>query len=200
MSHGTIYPQSGPVHIDSDDFILRSLTPEDASEKMISWLTSFEMLSGLNLASLSFDIPKLKQFIAQFDNYNHYFIGIFSKKEKTLIGFYTIDVSFPHMVALLTGGIGEKSFEGKSVFWRTIDALIDYFYENRKMYKFKSHIMERNLRMLFNYKNNPRFQLEAVLKNECLTTANERSDILIFSSFHDDGGKPAVFDRRYDKK
>ena len=195
----SLYAQSGPVFIDSDDFLLRSLTPEDVNARMLSWITGSEMLRGLNIANLNFDLSRLKDFIARFDNKNHYFIGIFSKREKLLIGFYTVDVSFPHMVALLTGGIGEKGFEGKAVFWRTIDALMDYFYNYRNIYKIKSHVMERNLRMLFNYMNAPHFELEAVLKDDFITPTGERSDILVFSSFVHNRDKPAVFDRRYDK-
>lgn len=184
------YPAS-PVYIVADEFVLRSITPSDMNQKFLDTLSNPQMLTGLNLSSFPFDINSLKDFAAQFDNLHHYFIGIFIKETKELIGFYTIDVSFPHLVGLLTGGIGEGAYEGKDVFWKTIDPLIDYFYDQGRIFKFTSRVIAHNYRMIFNFKNSTRFKLEAVLEKECVTPTGERRDVLLFSSLCDDGRRPA---------
>ena len=187
----------GPVYIDNPHFLMRTVVPEDINEQVVAWLTGTEMLVGLNLPPLNFNVQTLRAYISSFDNKNNYFIGIFSKKNNSLIGFYTIDVSFPHMVALITAGIATKNFEEKAVLWRTIDSLIDYFFQNRGIYKFSARVMERNLRAIFNFKGGSRFELEAVLKNECVTPSGERVTILVFSSFCDDGRKPILPDKQW---
>lgn len=184
--------KQGPVFIDSGMFYLRSLIGSDINERVLKWLTNSEMLAGLNLNALNFNLEQLRNFVLNFNNSTNYFIGIFAKKDNLLIGFYTIDVNLLHKVAMLTSGIGEPEYQGRYVYWKTIDALIDFFYMNRDIYKFTCRIVENNLRILFNFMNNPRFELEATLKNECLTPSGERVDILIFSSYADDGKKSAM--------
>ena len=188
----------GPVYLETNGFILKSLTPADVTERFLAWLSDKEMLEGLNIADIQFDAPKLKNFISQFDNQRNYFIGIFDKKSSLLVGFYTIDVNLLHKTALLTTGIGEKAYQGRHTLWATIDALLDYFYAVRDIHKFVGRILSSNIKMLFNFKDNPRFILEAVLKDECLLTSGERVDVLSFASFKNDGGKPA--DLSYYKK
>jgi len=179
----SLNPQSGPVYIDFDEYLLRSLTPEDIDERVLSWLSDTDMLSGLNISSFGFDLKRFKDFIAAFNNKTHYFIGIFLKKEELLIGFYTIDVSFPHMVAYLTMGIGDKEFEGKFIAQKTINALLDYFFKYRKIHKFTARVLDKNYRMIFNLRKAQRFKLEAILEEECITPSGGRSDILVFSAF-----------------
>ncbi|MDR1828063.1 MAG: N-acetyltransferase, partial [Methylobacteriaceae bacterium] len=92
--------------------------------------------------------------------------------------------------ATLTSAIGEKSHESQHVHWKTIDALLDYFYRYRGIYKIKAPIIGRNFRMFFNFMQNARFELEAVLRNECVVPGGGRTDILVFTSFSDDGKTP----------
>ncbi|MDR1827503.1 MAG: GNAT family N-acetyltransferase [Methylobacteriaceae bacterium] len=187
----TLYPQSGPVFIDTRDFVLRSLTPEDADERMLGWLASPEVATGLNIMPMGFDLNGLRKYIAGHDNRAGYLIGIFSKEERLLIGFYSLFVVFPHMHATLTSIIGDKNHVGTRVYWRTVDALLDYFYKNRGIYKIRAPIVARNFRMLFNFMQNSRFVLEAVLRNESVVPTGGRTDVLMFTSFSDDGkGNP----------
>jgi len=172
-----------PVLIESNGFVLRSLTPGDADLRMLSWLSNEQMMQGLNLASLDFDLDQLRGFIGRFDNFRSYFIGIFAKSDGLLIGFYTIDVDLKHRIGQVTTGIGESRYEGKGTLWATFGALLSHFYAERNIEKFSAHILARNFRMLFNFRNNPLFIFEACLQQECLAPNGERLDILVFSSF-----------------
>lgn len=172
---------SRAIHIETNEYSVRSLVPDDVNATFLSWFNTKEILEGLNIASPNFTLERLKNFIAQFNNADNYFLGIFTGAE--LIGFYSIDVNKSHQTAGISTGIGNKNYVGKGVLWATIDAVIDYFYANRNIEKFTARVIARNFGMLFNFKNNPRFELEAYLKRECVGLDGKRVDILIFSSF-----------------
>lgn len=172
-----------PIFIETNGFILRSLTPKDVSASFLAWMNSAEMMEGLNLPPINFSPQQMAEYIKQFDNHRNYFIGIFDKQTNKLIGFYTIDVNLNHKVGHITAGVGEPGYSGKAVLWATIDALLDHFYLYRDLYKMAARILAKNKRMLFCFVRNPRFILEAILKEECLSPNGERVDILIFSSF-----------------
>ena len=172
-----------PVYIESGDYIVRSLKDTDTSEELLGWLNRADMLRGLNLSKVDFNLSQLRAFIAGFDNYLHFILGIFNRSDDRLIGFYTIDVNRTHKTGSLTTGIGDTSERGKRTLWATIDAILDYFYAERDIEKFTARILARNYAMLFNFKNNTRFVLEAHLKDECLAPNGKRVDLLIFASF-----------------
>lgn len=172
-----------PVNIVSGDYIVRSLTASDVDEVMLSWFKRPDMLRGLNLNDLGFNESKLKRFVSGFDNYRNYILGIIDQKnDKQLVGFYTIDVNLTHKVGSITTGLGDVTERGKRTLWATIDAVLDHFYSERDIEKFTARILARNHAMLFNFKNNPRFSLEAHLKNECIAPNGKRVDLLVFAS------------------
>lgn len=173
-----------PIYIETQNFILRTLTEQDVNERFLTWLNSEHMMAGLNLHGIQFSLESLRQFIRNFNNLTNYFIGIFDKSNNLLIGFYTLDINLKHRVGSISAaGIGETNYSGKTVFWATIDALLDYFYLYRGAEKIVARVLRKNVPMLFSFIKNPRFTLEAELKKECLGTNGERLDVIIFSSF-----------------
>lgn len=190
-------PPHKPVTIVSGDYIVRSLTTADVSEVMLSWFNRPDMLRGLNLSDLGFTEDTLKRFVSGFDNYRNYILGIFDQKDDSrLVGFYTIDVNLTHKVGNITTGLGAASERGKRTLWATIDAVLDHFYAERNIEKFAARILARNHAMLFNFKNNSRFTLEAHLKDECLAPNGNRVDLLVFSSHKKDHSYSAYYSEK----
>lgn len=174
--------QGAPVHIETNGYLLRSLTAQDVTPRFVEWLNNSDMLSGLNLASLNLNLEQLKAFVSRFDNHNSFIIGIFDPSNGLLIGFYTLDINHVHRTGNITTGLGEKDYQGKGVLWATIDALLDHFYLYRGVEKVTARILARNLRMLFNFRGDPRFKFEAKLSRECLGPGGKRLDVLVFAS------------------
>lgn len=175
-------PQQGcSIRIETNGFVVRTLLPEDVTEEFLSWFNKSQMLRGLNLEGLNFSLASLRAFVSRFDNSHNYFLGIYA--DDVLVGFYTIDVNKTHRIGSITTGLGDQKHMGKGVLWATIDAVIDHFYEEREIEKFTARILARNYAMLFNFKNNPRFELEGYLKQECRTPDGDRVDILLFASY-----------------
>ncbi len=173
----------GPIYLETNGYVLRSLIPSDASEQMLEWFKEPEMLRGLNLGGLGFDITKLQNMIAAFDNRNHFFIGIFRAGENRPIGFYTININPTHKTGNLTTGVGEAGISGRDVMWATSDALIDHFFDAGTVEKFTASVLATNYRMMFVMWGSPRFALEARHRHECRMPSGERVDLLIFAAF-----------------
>ncbi|WP_157019366.1 GNAT family N-acetyltransferase [Mesorhizobium xinjiangense] len=183
-----------PIFLEIHGFVLRSLVPDDVTPRVLEWLSDAEMMRGLNLGGLNFTIEQLRNFVARFDNRTHYFIGVFDQSNGLLVGFYTMDVGLAHKIGQITTGVGEPSYDGKRTLWATIDALLDHFYAEREVEKISARVLANNYRMLFLFKENSRFVLEGCLRQECLSPSGGRLDILVFSSFKNDG-KKGVFSK-----
>lgn len=171
------------IFIETNGFIVRSLMSDDANPRFLEWLSGSGMMRGLNLAGLGYGLQQLREFITRFDNRNNYLLGIFDPANDLLVGFYTIDVAVTHKTGQITTGIGEPGYDGKKTLWATIDALLDHFFAERDVEKISARVLARNHKMLFLFKDNPRFVLEGCLRQECLAPDGQRVDILIFSAF-----------------
>lgn len=183
-----IAPQT-PVHLETNGFVLRSLTPADVTARFVEWLNDKEMLAGLNLSHLNFTLDQLKAFVGSFNNLRNYIIGIFDHETNLLVGFYTLDVGLAHKVANITTGIGEKAYQGKGVLALTIEALLQHLYAYRDIAKVSARVLSKNRRILFNFMNAKNFVFEARLRQECLLASGERVDVLIFASYKTDFNK-----------
>lgn len=177
-------PTAQPVHIETLDYLLRSIVPEDISPQFLQWINSEELMRGLNLSGVHFSHESLKRFILSFDNYRNYLVGIFSKTGNELIGFYTMDVNRLHKTGNLTAGVGVQAYKGKDVLWKTATPLVDHFFAYRDVEKVTARVLANNYKILFGFmKNNILFVLEAVLHDECLGIDGKRIDLLVFSAF-----------------
>ncbi|MGL4667423.1 MAG: GNAT family N-acetyltransferase [Saezia sp.] len=186
----------GPVYIDVDGFVLRSLTVRDVTQELLAWFNQKELLRGLNLPELQFTYESLVQLVNSFDNMRSFLIGIFSDTGQ-LLGFYALNLNMVHKVCLITAGVGSDiRLSGREVVWKTIDALLDYFFDHRGVEKFTCRVLETNRRILFVMRGGTRFVLEARLYKDCVVD-DERVDVLLFSAFKNPednrkGGKSLV--------
>jgi len=171
---------------ESEPYCVRSLLPSEVTPDFLSWFSKPDILRGLNLADLHFDLEKLRRFVAGFDNVHNYMLGIFSRKTNLLIGFYTLDVNLQHKVGVITTAIGHEAHRGAGVMWETIDGVLDYFYDNRDIEKITARVLAKNYSMLFNLKRNLRFVLEARLRHEARAPDGQRLDVLVFASYKTD--------------
>lgn len=174
-----------PIHIESNGYIVRSLTPDDATTRFALWFQSPQMTRGLNIPNIQFDQEQLARFIADFNDLTKYLVGIFDRKNNLLIGFYSMDVNLVHRTGNITAAITEPEYEGKKIFWQTIDAFLDHIFLYKTIEKVTARVLASNKRMLFNFLNNPRFVLEARQYKECVDLTGCRVDVLLFVTFKD---------------
>ena len=82
--------------LDVAGFYLRSLRKPDATSDFVNWMNDADLLAGMNLPAFNMTTADLQDYIAKANNLHKYLIGIFTKPDLRLIGFYQIDVTLLH--------------------------------------------------------------------------------------------------------
>ncbi len=164
-------PLSKPINLSTARFILRSLTPADASDRWCEWSADPQIMEPLNVATRRLTKDELRRYIARFDNDNSYLIGVFTKAMSQHIGFYAVEVSKAHATGNFNLVIGDKHHWGKGVVNEVRAALLDEFFENRGVEKAYGVPLARNFPAVFNYKSQG-WKLEGVLHGQCKSIAD----------------------------
>ena len=173
-------PQGKAFQLDLKTYYLRSLRKPDASTNFTEWMNDADVLFGLNLGAFNMTVPDLKHYIGTANNLTKYLIGIFTKPDMRLIGFYQIDVNLMHKRGSMTAAIGEKEMWGKSVLKETAPPLVESLFQNRGLDKISLRIVSKNKRILFSLMGT-RFKHEGCLRQEVLTPSGERLDVNVFA-------------------
>jgi [ribosomal protein S5]-alanine N-acetyltransferase len=167
----TMPPKGRPVLLKTKRFALRSLKPADASQRWISWLKDPDVMGPLNAPIRVWTAHELMAHIASANNNERYLIGIFDIASDVQIGFYMVDVDTFHRRANFNVVIGEKSWWGKDVVNETRAALLDEFFNNRRIDKAAGMPLVRNFPAVFNYKAQG-WHHEGTMRRNCLSVAD----------------------------
>jgi RimJ/RimL family protein N-acetyltransferase len=179
-------PQGRPVELATARFIVRSLTPADASDRWSDWSVDPEVMAPLDVPARRMPKAELARFTTQFDNDNGFLIGVFAKAMLLHIGFFMVEVNRTHATANFNLVIGDKQYWGKGVVNEVRAALLDEFFENRGVEKAYGQPLARNFPAVFNYKAQG-WRLEGVLKGQCKSlTGGERLDQYHFGMLRDE--------------
>lgn len=103
------------VHLDCGDYLLRTVTADDASERWADWMSDPKNLRLLNAAPKAMTRQDIVTYINQFDQRSHLLIGIFEKQGGTLIGFFRLDIDYRLKRCLMFLLIGEQKYRHWSV-------------------------------------------------------------------------------------
>src|SRR5690242_1164153 len=162
--------QGRPVLLQTKRFKLRTLTPNDASERWINWLKDPEVMGPLNTPVRAWTTDQLKSYIAGGDNNRRYMIGIFDLAGQGQIGFFRLEVEPFHRRVVFNVVIGEKSWWGKGVINETREALLDEFFNYRGIEKVAGMPFVGNFPAVFNYKAQG-WHHEGTMRGHCISTS-----------------------------
>ena len=175
-----------PVSTHSERFILRSLTPNDVSERWCGWAADPDIMNPLNMVPRKSTREGLLKYVAQQNNDRSYLIGVFAMAMGLHIGFYQIDVNKLHRTAGFNVVIGDKQYWGKNAVNETRAAILTEFFERRGLEKAWGQPLARNFPMIFNYKQQG-WKLEGILRGQCLSIVDgTRLDQYQFGMLRDD--------------
>lgn len=144
---------SKPINIETERFLLRSLTADDISPEWIAWLDDPEVLDTLNTKPRHHTKESLARQLSQYDNWKHYQIGIFTQGEEHHIGLHEMNLNRNKGLMQVNVMLGDKAWWGKGVVAETRNALLDHFFLDQGIEKAYGTPLARNYRMIFNYKN-----------------------------------------------
>ncbi len=98
------------VQLDCGPFLIRTLRPEDASERWAQWMSEPKNLRLLNAAPRAMTRADIEAYIRGFDQHTHLLLGIFERQSGHVIGFFRIDIDPALNRSLTFMMIGERRF------------------------------------------------------------------------------------------
>lgn len=174
-----------PLQLETERFLLRSLTPADATSTYVGWWNDPEVQEGLNSAARDWDRQRAVEHISDFNNKTSFHLGIFCKDTDRMIGFFA---AFPRPVAKVAKTnivIGEKDYWGQHVVQEVRARMLSFLFEVMGMEKVKGEIQGRNYPSIFNYKAMG-FTCEGVLRSEIKRFDGGRTDVFVFGLLRDE--------------
>jgi RimJ/RimL family protein N-acetyltransferase len=136
------------VEIDCGKFLLRTLTPADASERWGAWMAESKNVRLLNAPAKAMTREQLAIYVGQFDQKTHLLIGIFEKQSGLHIGFFRLDIDPVLKRCLMFLMIGEQRFRH----WRTTDDIRgpfqDYIFDTLGLNTILATVLTTNQAMI----------------------------------------------------
>ena len=167
------------LELETERFILRSLTPADADETYTSWWNDAELQRGFNSKPRNWDTSQAARHLRQFNNDNRFHLGIFCKETGKLIGFIAMFPKYRQKLAKTNVLIGDQSYWGKGVPREVRRHMLDFLFDTLGMEKVEGEIFGRNLPSIFNYQALG-FKAEGVRRSHVRSVDGGRADVYQF--------------------
>jgi RimJ/RimL family protein N-acetyltransferase len=178
----------------TENFVLRSVSPDQVTPAYLDWLKDPELMMFLNLRPKKDDTPesmlqRLRAYVSKSNNRNSFHLGVFPKadeprKLKPQIGFFVLDLDFKNGTAQTRVVIGDHDYWGKSVVREARTAIIEFVFQTTNFVKIWGSTSSRNIPSIYNYKALG-FDCEGILKDHIQGVDGKRMDVLMFGMSRD---------------
>jgi RimJ/RimL family protein N-acetyltransferase len=169
-----------PVELETENYILRSLTAADITEDYVAWWNDDEIMEGLARPRAPMSkMQHQRRMTKQFDNRKSFHLGVYDKNMNLLVGFIAIFINPFHRVASTNVVIGNRAYWGKNIVLETRGEVIRFIFEELRMDKISGKPMARNAASVFNYKAQG-FVTEGILRKEWRFEDGRRMDVAVF--------------------
>jgi len=127
--------ETSPVAISTNRFFLRTLTPDDVSDRYVSWFGDGYVGQYISAATLKPSLNSLKQYVRERSGRDDViFLGIFEKKS----GFHIGNVKYDPLnsglrYAIMGMLIGEPNWRGKGVAAEVLLASAEWLWQYRNI-------------------------------------------------------------------
>jgi RimJ/RimL family protein N-acetyltransferase len=185
MAENTPWQPGMLLQVETERFILRSLTPVDADDTYTSWWNDAEIQRGFNSLPRNWDKVRAANHIEQFDNKIKFHLGIYCKNSTELIGFFAMFVDYQQKLSKTNVLLGNREYWGKGVVLEVRARVLDFLFNSLKMEKVEGEIFGRNLSSIYNYKAQG-FTAEGVQKKHLKAAGGGRVDVYRFGMLRDE--------------
>jgi RimJ/RimL family protein N-acetyltransferase len=117
------------VRLDAGDYLIRTLVPEDASDRWAAWMADPEVMYMLNAPPRSMTRDDIASYIKTFDQRSDLLWGIFDKRTGAHIGFFTVHADYPRSQGVVNLLIGEPEYRNRGVLSIIRRHFAEYFFE-----------------------------------------------------------------------
>lgn len=179
----TIFTPGRPVVLETENFRLRTLTPEDASERYVGWLNDPEVNRYIEARHGTQTRETLRRYIERHDNVTSFVFGVFAN-EGQHIGNYSLVVEPEHERGTLGVLIGAREFWGRGVVLETRAPVLDFAFRPLGLFKVCGGCYANNMPAIYNYRRQG-WKPDGIRKNHAVCDG-EWVDVVHFAMFRDD--------------
>ncbi|MEM7569330.1 MAG: GNAT family protein [Pseudomonadota bacterium] len=172
------------LKLETERFVLRTMTREDVDDSVVAWLANPEVMVGLNLPRRRMTRAQAVRWALSYDNATKFMVLVCAKDSGEKIGFFTLTIEGAHRTAETAVVVGAQHWWGKNVVAECRAVLMDFLFDTLNMHKVIGRPHGRNMSSIFNYKKMG-FTCEAVLRQQMRAIdsgegEDKRLDQLIF--------------------
>jgi len=173
------------VRIDSEKYLIRTIGPDDASDRWASWMSDPEVMHMLNLRARTWKKADVLDYMKKFDQQSSLLLGIFEKQSGTHIGIFTVDINHVRNQFLVNLLIGELEYRNKHVTSSIAMSFHEYFFETLGLKMAMASVLARNAPMIHYLQKNG-WKLDQTLKHSTKSYADGAMlDVCLFSLSRD---------------
>jgi len=122
-------PPKKRVRIDAGDYLIRTITVDDASDRWAAWMADPEVANMLNAPVRSMTKDEIIAYIKTFDQRSDLLWGIFDKRSGSHIGFFTVKADYDRSQGIVNLLIGEAEHRNRGVLSTIRRHFAEYFFE-----------------------------------------------------------------------
>lgn len=169
------------VRIQSENYSIRTISADDASDRWASWMSDPEAMHMLNMPARTWKRTDVVNYIRTFDQRSHLLLGIFDKQNGLHIGIFTVDINYALGEYLVNLLIGEPEYRNKGVTSSLMFRFREYFFETLGLSVSKASVLARNTAII-HYLLKTGWRLEQTVKGGAKShTTGEMLDICLLS-------------------
>ncbi len=169
---------------ETENYRLRSLTAQDATDTYVGWWNDPEVQESLGFEPRQWDRARAIQHIERFDNRRRFHVGIFPKDQELPVGFIAIFLEVEQR-ALTNIVIGNTDYWGRKLVIEVRETVYDWLFNDIGVAKIYGKVNARNFPSIFNYKAQG-FTCEGVLRQHGRNSDGTRHDLLMFGMLRDE--------------
>jgi len=122
-------PSAKPIVIDTPNLTMRTLTPDDASDRFAAWFSQDDVRNGLNLPEKNKTKADIVTYIKGFDQRSNLLLGFFDKANDLLVGFISVQIDWRTGRYLANTVVGEPAYRSKGMMLEITLPFREYFFE-----------------------------------------------------------------------
>jgi RimJ/RimL family protein N-acetyltransferase len=169
------------VWLDCGQYVLRTITVDDATDRWAGWMADPEASRMLNAPPTPMTKSDIVAYIKSFDQRTHILIGIFEKATGLLLGFLRNDVDFATGRFLVSMIIGEPEYRHSGVTNAVTVPFRDYFFETLGLQVMMATALAHN-RPIIHYLYSTGWTLDRTMERNVKSNSDDQMlDLCFFS-------------------
>lgn len=179
----TDFTSGRPVVLETENFRLRTMTPEDATERYIGWLNNPEVNRYIEARHRTQTCETVRRYIERHDNVASFLFGVFTE-ENQHIGNYSLVTEPEHARGTVGVLIGVRDYWGQGVVLETRPRILDFAFRTLGLVKVSGGCYSNNRPAIYNFRRQG-WKLDGIRKSHVVCDGR-RVDAVHFAMFRDD--------------